>query len=320
MKSNVLKIARLPDMLTERLYADYQVVEGSESGTELGPAAADILVLVANGESRVSRELIGRLPALDVIVVFGVGYDGVDVAAAHERGIAVTHTPDVLTDDVADFAMTLMLGIARRVTLADRFVREGAWAHGSFPFTRKVSGARLGIVGLGRIGAAIARRAEGFDMQIAYCGRRPHPVDYPYFASVRELAATVDFLVVSASGGADTRHLIDTAVLDALGPEGILINVGRGSVVDEAALAKALAEKRLLGAALDVFENEPHVHPGLLELDNVLLTPHMASATWATRRAMSDLVMANLQAYFAGQPLPSLVPESRDGGLGSKVR
>lgn len=310
MKPNVLKIARLPDLLSERLYADYQVLEGSESGAELGATAADIRALVANGESRVTRELIGRLPALEVIVVFGVGYDGVDVQAAHERGISVTHTPDVLTDDVADFAMTLLLGIARRVTVADRFVREGAWADGPFPFTRKVSGARLGIVGLGRIGSAIARRALAFDMQIAYCGRRSRPVDYRYFATVRELAAEVDFLVVSANGGTDTHHLIDSAVLEALGSEGILVNVGRGSVVDEAALAKALGEHRLLGAALDVFEDEPWVHPGLLGLDNVLLTPHMASATWATRRAMSNLVVANLRAHFAGQPLPSPVPDS----------
>ncbi|MGV6477422.1 2-hydroxyacid dehydrogenase [Azotobacter vinelandii] len=308
MKPNVLKIARLPDLLSERLYADYRVLEGSESGAELGAAAADVRALVANGESRVSRELLDRLPALEIIVVFGVGYDGVDVRAAEARGIPVTHTPDVLTDDVADFAMTLLLGIARRVAVADRFVREGAWAGGPFPFTRKVSGARLGIVGLGRIGSAIARRATAFDMSIAYCGRRPRPVDYRYFASVHELAAQVDFLVVSANGGADTRHLIDASVLDALGPEGILVNVGRGSVVDEAALAGALAERRLLGAALDVFEDEPRVHPRLLELDNVLLTPHMASATWATRRAMADLLMANLRAHFAGQPLPSPVP------------
>jgi lactate dehydrogenase-like 2-hydroxyacid dehydrogenase len=319
MKPNVLKIARLPDLLTERLYADYAVIEGSEQPADLpeaalgvralGVRALDVRAMVANGESRVSRELIQSLPALEIIVVFGVGYDGVDVQAAKERGVRVTHTPDVLTDDVADFAMTLLLGIARRTADADRFVRAGQWADGPFPFTRKVSGARLGIVGLGRIGSAIARRAAGFDMRIAYTGRNPQDVAYDYFASVTELAAAVDFLVIAVGGGPGTRHLIDARVLDALGSNGILINVGRGSVVDEAALATALSEKRILAAALDVFEHEPRVHPQLLEQGNVLLTPHMASATLDTRMAMADLVLANLAAHYAGQALPSPVPD-----------
>ncbi|MDE1166497.1 MAG: 2-hydroxyacid dehydrogenase [Pseudomonas sp.] len=308
MTPNVLKIARLPDMLNERLFAEHAVLEGNEQGSELGAHAAGIRALVANGESKVSRELLGRLPNLEIIVVFGVGYDGVDVAAARERGIAVTHTPDVLTDDVADFAMALLFGIARRTGPADRFVREGKWSEGPIAFTRKVSGARLGIVGLGRIGQAIARRAAGFDMQIAYYGRRQQPVDYRYYDSVKDLAANVDFLVIAVGGGAGTFHLIDAGVLQALGQDGYLVNVGRGSVVDEAALAQALADKRIAGAALDVFEDEPRPHPQLLGLDNVLLTPHMASATWATRKAMSDLTLANLAAHFAGSPLPTPIP------------
>ncbi|WPO97698.1 2-hydroxyacid dehydrogenase [Pseudomonas sp. HR96] len=309
MKSRLLKIARLPAMLDEQLHARYEVVEAGEDGSGLSAATDDIRAMVANGESRVSRELIGRLPALQLIVVFGVGYDGVDVQAARERGIQVTHTPDVLTDDVADLAITLLLGIARNTRQADQFARSGAWANGPFPFSRKVSGARLGIIGLGRIGAAIARRAAGFEMSVAYTGRRPQAVDYRYYPSALELAAAVDFLVVAVGGGASTFHLVDAQVLEALGPEGYLINVGRGSVVDEAALADALAHRRLAGAALDVFENEPHPHPGLLALDNVLLAPHMASATWSTRRAMSDLVLANLQAWADGKPLPTPVPE-----------
>ena len=310
MKSTVLKVARLPDMLSERLYADYDVLEGSESGEELeAQTVRGIRALIANGESRVSAGLIERLPDLQVIVVFGVGYDGIDVEAARARGIAVTHTPDVLTDDVADFAMTLLLGTARRIARADRFVREGRWQQGPFPFTRKVSGKRLGIIGLGRIGKAIAQRATAFDMQISYHGRRPLGVDYPYYASVTELAAAVDFLLVAVGGGDSTHHLVDAGVLNALGSQGILINVGRGSVVDEAALAQALAEGRLLGAGLDVFEDEPRPHAGLLDLDNVLLAPHMASATWDTRRAMSDLTLANLAAHFAGEPLPTPVPD-----------
>ncbi|QCY11770.1 2-hydroxyacid dehydrogenase [Pseudomonas sp. MPC6] len=309
MKFTVLKVAHLPPMLSERLHADYEVLEGSERGDELDAAQArGIRALVANGESRVRAGLIDRLPDLQVIIVFGVGYDGIDVEAARARGIAVTHTPDVLTEDVADFAITLMLGTARRLAQADRFVREGRWQQGPFPFTRKVSGKRLGIVGLGRIGKAIAQRAAAFDMHISYHGRQPLAVDYPYYASVTELAAAVDFLVVAVGGGDSTYHLIDAAVLDALGSTGILINVGRGSVVDEVALAQALAEGRLLGAGLDVFEDEPRPHAGLLDLDNVLLAPHMASATWDTRRAMSDLTLANLAAHFAGEPLPTPIP------------
>ncbi|VVP94650.1 2-hydroxyacid dehydrogenase [Pseudomonas fluorescens] len=309
MKFTVLKVAHLPPMLSERLHADYEVLEGSERGDELDAAQTrGIRALVANGESRVRAGLIDRLPDLQVIIVFGVGYDGIDVEAARARGIAVTHTPDVLTEDVADFAITLMLGTARRLAQADRFVREGRWQQGPFPFTRKVSGKRLGIVGLGRIGKAIAQRAAAFDMHISYHGRRPLAVDYPYYASVTELAAAVDFLVVAVGGGDSTYHLIDAAVLDALGSTGILINVGRGSVVDEVALAQALAEGRLLGAGLDVFEDEPRPHAGLLDLDNVLLAPHMASATWDTRRAMSDLTLANLAAHFAGEPLPTPIP------------
>jgi lactate dehydrogenase-like 2-hydroxyacid dehydrogenase len=308
MKPRLLKIARLPTMLDEALHATYEVVEAHEDGTGVGDATADIRALVANGESTVTRQLLEKLPALEIIVVFGVGYDGVDITAARERGIQVTHTPDVLTDDVADFAMALLLGIARNTRVADQFTRSGAWSDGPFRFSRKVSGARLGIIGLGRIGAAIARRAAGFNMSIAYTGRRPQAVDYQYFPSVIELAAAVDFLVVAVGGGANTYHLVDATVLNALGPNGYLINVGRGSVVDEAALAQALAQGRLAGAALDVYENEPRPAAALLGLENVLLTPHMASATLDTRQAMSDLVMANLQAWNDGTAVPSPVP------------
>ncbi|OCR22139.1 hydroxyacid dehydrogenase [Pseudomonas syringae] len=309
MKSHVLKIARLPDLLNERLYAQYDVIDATENPADLPANAFSVRALLANGESRVSRELIEKLPELEIIVVFGVGYDGVDVQAARERGIRVTHTPDVLTDDVADFAMALLLGIGRRTADADRFVRAGAWSDGPFPFTRKVSGARLGIIGLGRIGKAIARRAAGFDMRIAYTGRKPQDVPYDFFASVVELAAAVDFLVIAVGGGEETLHLVDTEVLNALGPQGILINVGRGSVINEGALAAALRDKRIYAAGLDVFENEPQVHPDLLGLDNVLLTPHMASATQDTRQAMADLTLSNLAAYFAGEALPTPIPE-----------
>jgi lactate dehydrogenase-like 2-hydroxyacid dehydrogenase len=264
--------------------------------------------MVATGESVVARELIARLPALEVISVLGVGYDGIDMAAARERKLVVAHTPGLSTDDIADFTLALLLAAARQVVNADRFVRSGGWATGRFPITRRVSGARLGIVGLGRIGRAVASRAQAFGMDIAYTGRTPKDdVPYLWCADARTLAAHADFLVVCASGGADTRALIDSDVLSALGPMGVLVNVARGSIVDEDALIKALHGCTILAAGLDVFCHEPHVTQELLAFDNVVLTPHMASATGATVQAMLDLTFDNLAAHFDGLPVPAPV-------------
>jgi hydroxypyruvate reductase len=272
-------------------------------------AAPRIRGIAGSGESQVSRELIAKLPALEVISVFGVGYDRYDVPAARERGIPVTNTPDVLTDDVADMGISLMLAIARTVPQADKYVREGKWPNGPMPLARKVTGARLGIVGLGRIGSAIARRAAGFDMSIAYTSRnKVADSPYTYYPTPAALAAEVDFLMVITPGGAGTKGLINAEVLKALGPKGYLINVARGSVVDEAALITALQNNVIAGAALDVFENEPHVPAVLCDMSNVVLTPHVASATWQTRRAMADLAFGNLLAHFAGKPLLTPVP------------
>jgi hydroxypyruvate reductase len=241
----------------------------------------------------------------------GVGYDGIDVAAAIERGIPVTHTPNVLNDEVADLAMGLMLSAARRIPLADRYVRAGRWAkEGPMPLARKVSGARLGIVGLGRIGQAIADRAQAFGMSIAYTARSARAsLPYAFYPTAAALAAEVDFLIVITPGGAGTRHMINAEVLAALGSGGYLVNVARGSVVDEAALVDALQRGVIAGAGLDVFENEPHPLEALQALDNVVLTPHMASATVQTRQAMADLAADNLRAHFAGAPLLTPVPE-----------
>ncbi len=282
---------------------------------ETGPAAfalaaKRIRAIAASGEAKVTRELIDRLPALEVISVFGVGYDGVDVAAAKEHGIPVSNTPDVLTDEVADMALALMLCVARRVPQADKFVRAGLWPAGAFPLTRKVSGARLGIVGLGRIGLAIAKRGAALGMSIAYTSRSAKPDSaHRYFASAAALAAEVDFLVAITPGGAGTRKLINAEVLRALGSKGYFINVARGSVADESALVEALQNGVIAGAGLDVYENEPHVPAALLALDNVVLTPHMASGTVQTRQAMADLALANLQAHFSGKPVLTPVPE-----------
>lgn len=310
-KPEILVVAKLWPPLMEALLAEFVVHDRIHESdpAAFAEVAPRIRGISANGESKVPRELIAKLPALEVISVFGVGYDGVDVAAASERNIPVTNTPDVLTDDVADMGIALMLSIARRIPHADKFVRAGEWPNGPMPLARKVSGARLGIVGLGRIGQAIATRAEGFGMSIAYTTRTAKPQSpYRYYPTPAALAAEVDFLIVITPGGAGTKGLINAEVLKALGPEGILINVARGTVVDQAALVEALEQGVIAGAALDVFEAEPQVPEALRNRDNVVLTPHIASATWQTRRAMADLAYGNLHAHFAGKPLLTPVP------------
>ena len=310
---DVLAVAKLSPLLAPQLAAAYRVHDRlHESDAEaFGAVAPRIRGIAASGESKVGAELIARLPALEIISVMGVGYDGIDVGAAKARGIQVTHTPNVLNDDVADLAIGLMLCAARQLPAADRYVRSGQWAAaGPMPLARKMSGARLGLVGMGRIGQAIARRASAFGMDIAYTARSARAgVPYRYLPTATALAAESDFLVVITPGGAGTRKLIDAEVLAALGSDGILVNVARGSVVDEAALIDALEQGVIAGAGLDVFENEPHVPARLLALPHVVLAPHIGSATGQTRQAMADLAAANLAAHFAGRPLLSPVPE-----------
>ena len=310
---DVLTVARLPTFLLAPLTQAFTVHERlHETDADAFAAVAPrIRGIAGSGESKVGPSLLERLPALEIISVMGVGYDGIDVAAAKQRGVVVTHTPDVLNDEVADLAIALMLNVARRIPQADRYLRAGHWAtKGPMPLARKMSGARLGLVGIGRIGQAIAQRALAFGMSVAYTARSPRPaLPYAYLATPRELAAQVDFLVVITPGGAGTHKLIDAAVLEALGPNGYVVNVARGSVIDEAALIEALASRRIAGAGLDVFETEPNVPEVLRLLDNVVLTPHIGSATMQTRHAMAALAFDNLRAHFSGQPLPSAVPE-----------
>jgi lactate dehydrogenase-like 2-hydroxyacid dehydrogenase len=309
----ILSVAKLSPLLMEQLTAAYVVHDRLHEAdpAAFSKVAPHIRGIVGSGESKVPRALMDQLPALEIVSIMGVGYDGVDVPAALERGIPVTHTPGVLNDEVADLAIGLMLSIARRIPQSDQYVRAGRWGkEGVMPLTRKVSGARLGIVGLGRIGQAIATRAEAFGMSIAYTARSAKAgLAYRFYPSASALAEQVDFLVVITPGGAGTKHLINAEVLAALGPKGYLINVARGSVVDEAALIEALQKGGIAGAGLDVFDNEPHPPEALWALDNVVLTPHIGSATWQTRQAMADLAAANLQAHFAGKNLFSPVPE-----------
>ncbi len=309
----VLVVAELPPFLIEPLQKKFELHDHlhKKDPTAFAAVAPRIRAIAASGGSTVTAALMDQLPALEIIAVMGVGYDGIDVAAAKARGVIVTHTPGVLNDDVADLALALMLDVARGISAADRYVRDGSWqTRGNKGLARKLSGARLGIVGMGRIGQAIAHRAAAFSMSIAYTARSAKAdVPYRYLPSPSALAAESDFLVVITPGGATTRKLIDAKVLRALGPQGYVINVARGSVIDEAALIEALRGGVIAGAALDVFEDEPRVPESLWAMDNVVLTPHIGSATQQTRQAMADLTRANLEAHFAGVPLPSPVPE-----------
>ena len=311
-KPDVLAVAKLHPFYLQALQTIYTVHDRThtEDPKAFATLAPRIVGVAGTGEASVPRSLLSQLPNAKVVSVFGVGYDGVDVAAAIEHGIPVTHTPDVLTDDVADLAMGLVLSVGRTIPQADQFVRAGQWPNGPMTLARKVSGARMGIVGLGRIGKAIAQRASGFGMTIAYTARSEKADSgFQFFPTAQALAANVDFLVVITPGGAGTKHLINAEVLKALGSRGFLINVARGSVVDEQALIEALQNGTIAGAGLDVFANEPHVPEALWSMRNVVLTPHMASATTETRQAMADLAFANMQAGISGQALRTPVPE-----------
>lgn len=312
MKLNVLKQASLPDALTAELARRYHLVELTAlTDADFRALAGTFTMLITNGEATVTRELIASLPALELIAVFGVGYDGVDVQAAAEHQVRVSHTPGVLTDDVADLALGLMLATSRQIVAAHKFIEAGEWAAGGFPWTQKVSGSRVGIVGMGRIGQAIARRCEGFAMQIAYHDRKRLPaLNYAWREDLLTLAAESDFLVICTPGTAANQGLINQPVLAALGEKGILINISRGSVIDEPALVAALESGIIAGAGLDVFSHEPVVPAGLLQRSNVVVTPHMASATWSTRAAMAQLVLDNVACWAEKKALVTPVAES----------
>ncbi len=254
-----------------------------------------------------------RLPELGIIAVCGVGYEGVDVEAATKRGILVTNTPDVLTEEVADYGVALLLAAARRIVAGDRYVRQGRWPkEGAMAYGQRFHGKRLGVLGLGRIGMAIARRCEAFGMEIGYHNRNQrNDVSHSYFEDAVALGNWADYFIVITPGGEGTRHLVDAAVMNAIGPEGILVNVGRGPTVDDEALVLALREGRLGMAALDVFADEPNAPEDFFALeDKLILQPHQASATHDTRRAMSQLCMDNVRAFLDGSKPLTLVPES----------
>lgn len=270
----------------------------------LKESSASIRAVVGNATAGADAELIDALPRLEIVASFSVGLDKVDLGKCKEKGIRVSNTPDVLTDDVADLAIGLMLTTLRRICESDQYVRNGLWKRGDFKLTTKFSGKTVGIIGMGRIGKAIAKRAEAFSCPVSYYSRSQKPdTKYKYFPSVVELASNCHILVVACPLTAETRHIINREVIDALGPKGVLINIGRGPHVDEPELVSALVEGRLGGAGLDVFENEPEVPEKLFGVDNVVLTPHVGSGTVETRKAMADLVIGNLEAHFLNKPL-----------------
>ncbi len=272
----------------------------------------EIAGIVTRGRVPTTAGLLGRLPKLELIANFGVGYDSVDVAAAAQRGIVVTNTPDVLNDEMGDFTIGLLLATIRRLPQADRHVREGHWGRAiSFPLGASLRGRSIGIAGMGRIGRVIAKRLGGFDLPIAYHSRRQIAgLDYPYHPNLHSLARAVDTLIIVLPGGPDTRNIVDAAVLAELGAEGILINVARGSVVDEAALVEALRAGVIFGAGLDVFAREPEIPEALLGMENVVLAPHIGTATHRTRGLMADLVVRNVLSWFEGKGAITPVAET----------
>lgn len=261
-------------------------------------ASASVQGILTRSNCKIDPALIDQLPALRVISTCGVGFDGIPLSVTRAKGIAVSNTPGVLNDAVCELTIGMLLGLLRRIPAADRFVKDGQWEKGLFPLTRSLAGSRIGIVGMGRIGQELAERLVCFKTSIAYFGPRPKPVSYEYVSSIQALAAQSDILILTCPGGPETDRLINADVLAALGPRGILVNMARGSVVDQGALIQALNDGVIAGAALDVFEDEPRVPPTLRERNNVLLTPHVGSATEETRVAMTRLAVDNLKSFF----------------------
>ena len=292
----------------DEAYASHKLWLAPDKEAFFASVADRCTAAATTGGRGMDAALMARLPKLKMLANFGVGTDAIDLDAAKARGIAVSNTPDVLTEDVADLAFALLLATVRRVAAGDRYVRAGKWLEKPMMLTESVQGKTLGVIGMGRIGKAIARRAEAFNLRIAYQGpNRKADLAWPYFPDVPAMAKECDFLVAACPGGEATRNLINRAAIDALGPKGVVVNIARGAVIDEPELIAALKEGRLGGAGLDVFVDEPRVPEAFFAMDNVVLQPHVGSATFPTREAMGQLVIDNLALFFAGKPLKTPV-------------
>jgi hydroxypyruvate reductase len=292
----------------DETYATHKLWLAPDREAFLAGEAQLCTAAATTGGRGMDAALMKNLPNLKMISNFGVGTDAIDLAAAKSLGIAVSNTPDVLTEDVADLAISLLLATVRRVAAGDRYVRAGKWLEKPMMLTDSVQGKTLGVIGMGRIGKAIARRAAAFNLKIAYQGPNRKPdLPWPYFADVQSLARECDYLVAACPGGEATRRIINRAAIDALGAKGVIVNIARGAVIDEPELIAALKEGRLGGAGLDVFVDEPRVPEAFFAMDNVVLQPHVGSATFPTREAMGQLVIDNLALYFAGKPLKTPV-------------
>jgi len=308
MKSDILLIGPLMDSVMESLEQNYTVHrfwETDDSQVLLNSISASVTAIVTDGALGAKKEWLQLLPKVKVVIVYGVGVDSVDLEYCRDHQISVTNTPDVLSDDVADMAIALMLATCREMIKGDQYCRSGNWpAQGALPLTTRMTGKRAGIFGMGSIGLRLAKRLEAFSIDVSYCNRNKRSdANYRYYENLIDLATEVDFLIVSASATVATQQIVNTSILKALGPEGYLINVSRGSLVDESALIEALQSGIIKGAGLDVFANEPKIPEALLSLDNVVLQPHHASGTLETRRAMGQVVLDNLNAFFEGSVL-----------------
>jgi lactate dehydrogenase-like 2-hydroxyacid dehydrogenase len=310
-KPHILQVGPYPEWDQDPLDAAYHIHrfwEAADPAALLAEVGPQVRGIATRGDLGAGEAMIAACPNLEVIAVYGVGYDGVHLPSCRARGIRVTNTPDVLTEDVADIAVAMLLALVRKVGPAEDWVRSGNWAaQGMFPLTRRVSGSQAGILGLGRIGTAIGRRLQGFGMEIAYSARAPKPAaeaaGWVYVPDPVALAERSDHLIVALAATPETRHIVGARVLQALGADGTVVNISRAANVDEAALLDALEGSRLAGAALDVFEGEPNLNPRFLSAPNLLLQPHHGSGTIDTRKAMGQLMRDNLTAHFAGRPL-----------------
>ena len=312
-KPHLLQVGPYPEwdqIPLEEAFTVHRYFEAADKAAFLAEVGPQIRGIATRGELGANADMIAACPNLEVISVYGVGYDAVDLNAAKARGIRVTNTPDVLTNDVADLGVAMMLVQSRGMIGAETWVKDGSWAaKGLYPLKRRVWGRKAGVLGLGRIGYEVAKRLAGFDMEIAYSdvSAKDYASQWEFIQDPVALAARSDFLFVTLAASAATRHIVGPKVIEALGPEGMLINISRASNIDEEALLNALESGKLGSAALDVFEGEPELNPRFLKLDNVLLQPHHASGTIETRKAMGQLLRDNLTAHFAGKPLPTPV-------------